>query len=85
MLRRTESLLRLLFLIAVNKVLKCSRVLFLFAFFSGGSDNLVNLWRIASCSSAPWLGAEDNSNDPPDVKVSILYLCVYRHSIAKTL
>ena len=26
---------------------------------SGGSDSLVNLWRIASCSSAPWLGASD--------------------------
>ncbi len=26
---------------------------------SGGSDNLVNLWRVASVSSAPWLGAED--------------------------
>ena len=23
---------------------------------SGGSDNSVNLWRVASCSSAPWLG-----------------------------
>jgi hypothetical protein len=22
---------------------------------SGGSDNVVNLWRIASCSSAPWI------------------------------
>jgi WD40 repeat protein len=22
---------------------------------SGGTDNLVNLWRVASCSSAPWL------------------------------
>ena len=31
---------------------------------------MVNLWRIASCSSAPWLGSEDgNNNDPPDVKV----------------
>ena len=45
----------------------------------------MNLWRIASCSSAPWLGSEgyedadgdnthsggsDGSNsDPPDVKV----------------
>ena len=37
---------------------------------SGGSDHVVNLWRIASCSSSPWLGSEDNSNDPPDVKVS---------------
>ena len=25
---------------------------------SGGGDNVVNLWRIASCSSAPWLGAD---------------------------
>lgn len=39
------------------------------AWRSGGSDSVVNLWRIASCSSAPWLGSEDNSNDPPDVKV----------------
>lgn len=35
---------------------------------------MVNLWRIASCSSAPWLKAEDadpseSSSDPPDVKV----------------
>ncbi|CAE7690585.1 EIPR1 [Symbiodinium microadriaticum] len=53
---------------------------------SSGSDNLVNLWRVASCSSAPWLGdglAEledeedgdtrgdnDDSEDPPDVRVS---------------
>lgn len=36
---------------------------------SGGSDNIVNLWRIASCSSSQWLGTEDSSNDPPDVKV----------------
>lgn len=39
---------------------------------SGGSDNLVNLWRIASVSSAPWIGSEeatDDSVDPPDVKV----------------
>lgn len=40
---------------------------------SGGSDNLVNLWRIASCSSSPWLGSEDSSvDDPPDVKVGDL-------------
>jgi WD40 repeat protein len=42
---------------------------------SGGSDNLVNLWRIASCSSAPWLGGGDDENgngeeDPPNVRVS---------------
>ena len=39
---------------------------------SGGSDNIVNLWRIASCSSSPWLGNENNeetNNDPPDIKV----------------
>jgi len=48
---------------------------------SGGSDGIVNLWRIASCSSAPWLGSESSSpkkseteegvtsSDPPDVKV----------------
>ena len=30
---------------------------------SGGSDNLVNLWRIASCSSAPWLGGEDKDGN----------------------
>lgn len=23
---------------------------------SGGSDSVVNLWRIASCSSTPWIG-----------------------------
>ncbi len=45
-------------------------------FYSGGSDNIVNLWRIASCSSAPWLKVEDEdnneaNNDPPDVKVII--------------
>lgn len=33
----------------------------------------MNLWRIASCSSAPWLGSEDNSNDPPDVKVRVVF------------
>jgi EARP and GARP complex-interacting protein 1 len=44
----------------------------------------VNLWRIASSSSAPWLGMASgfdgddgdtspaNSSDPPDVKVSLL-------------
>ena len=32
---------------------------------------MVNLWRIASCSSAPWLGADDNGDeDPPNVRVS---------------
>ena len=37
---------------------------------SGGTDNIVNLWRIASCSSAPWFdeGATvemfDSSNAP---------------------
>lgn len=36
---------------------------------SGGSDNIVNLWRVASCSSSPWIGGEDNGDDPPDVKV----------------
>ena len=49
---------------------------------SGGSDNLVNLWRIASTSSAPWLGMastdafeideqdqDQDSSDPPDVRV----------------
>lgn len=44
---------------------------------SGGSDNLVNLWRIASCSSAPWLGGDGNGgggedgeeDDPPNVRV----------------
>jgi len=52
---------------------------------SGGSDNIVNLWRIASCSSAPWIGSDEmdvtsgsdgsgdssvgQSKDPPDVKV----------------
>lgn len=40
---------------------------------SGGSDNLVNLWRVASISSSPWLGEGggegDGDEDPPDVKV----------------
>ena len=27
---------------------------------SSGSDNLVNLWRVASCSSSPWLGGTDD-------------------------
>jgi hypothetical protein len=40
---------------------------------SGGSDNTLNLWRVASCSSAPWIGADDSAEgedtDPPDVKV----------------
>ena len=54
---------------------------------SCGSDNLVNLWRVASASSAPWLGDglvdldddddeepernETTGEDPPDVRVSI--------------
>lgn len=60
----------------------------------------MNLWRIASCSSAPWLGSEDNSNDPPDVKVSAVGreicrihsgalgvedTCTRRHSVTKKL
>ena len=32
---------------------------------SGGSDNLVNLWRVASCSSAPWIGAEEPAGGTP--------------------
>eukprot|EP01035_Chromulina_nebulosa_P019304 gene19304-25165_t len=41
---------------------------------STGCDSLVNLWRIATCSSAPWLendknDNEEQGNDPPDVKV----------------
>lgn len=52
---------------------------------SAGSDNLVNLWRVASASSAPWLGEglgemEDDDNDrggandedPPDIRVSLI-------------
>ncbi len=39
---------------------------------SGGSDAMVNLWRIASCSSAPWLGGGDGDNDPPNVKVKAM-------------
>jgi hypothetical protein len=31
---------------------------------------MLNLWRIASCSSAPWLTSEDvGEEDPADVKV----------------
>lgn len=46
---------------------------------SGGSDDVVNLWRIASCSSSPWIASTesgdknndtDDTEDPPDVKVS---------------
>jgi hypothetical protein len=46
--------------------------------YSGGSDNIVNLWRLASFSSAPWMGSggsivEDADTDPlvdpPDIKV----------------
>lgn len=33
---------------------------------SGGTDNGVNLWRIASCSSAPWLGSEISAEDVPE-------------------
>ena len=33
---------------------------------SGGSDNVVNLWRIASCSSAPWLGGDDGDGNDDD-------------------
>lgn len=31
---------------------------------------MVNLWRVASCSSSPWIGAENDTNDDPtDIKV----------------
>lgn len=47
----------------------------LFTFFSGGSDNILNLWRVASCSSAPWIGADESGEgdetDPPDIKVTV--------------
>ena len=47
----------------------------LFIFFSGGSDNILNLWRVASCSSAPWIGADESGEgdetDPPDIKVTV--------------
>jgi EARP and GARP complex-interacting protein 1 len=33
---------------------------------SGGSDNNVNLWRIASCSSSPWIGDGDGDDDDDD-------------------
>lgn len=46
---------------------------------SGGSDNMVNLWRMASHSSAPWMASNagalneeveaDAMVDPPDIKV----------------
>jgi WD40 repeat protein len=38
---------------------------------TGGSDAAVNLWRIASCSSSPWVTTADcdESEDPADVKV----------------
>lgn len=33
---------------------------------------MVNLWRVASCSSAPWLSSElenEGEDDPPDIRV----------------
>ena len=37
---------------------------------TGGSDHSVNLWRIASCSSSPWVGSPENEDDDPaDVRV----------------
>ena len=33
---------------------------------SGGSDHVVNLWRIASVSSAPWLACVDGGEDSTD-------------------
>ncbi len=30
---------------------------------SGGSDYIVSLWRVASCSSAPWLSGDVTSGD----------------------
>ncbi len=30
---------------------------------SAGTDNAVNLWRVASCSSSPWLGGEVDASD----------------------
>ena len=39
---------------------------------SGGADHSVNLWRIASCSSSPWVSSsspENEEEDPPDVRV----------------
>ena len=33
---------------------------------SGGSDNRVNLWRVASCSSSPWLGGSTVDEDDVD-------------------
>jgi WD40 repeat protein len=39
---------------------------------SGGCDAMVNLWRIASCSSAPWLGGGEGDSDPPNVKVKAI-------------
>jgi hypothetical protein len=45
---------------------------------SGGTDSQVTLWRVASRSSAPWIGNDEfenedelleRENDPPDVKV----------------
>jgi hypothetical protein len=46
---------------------------------------MVNLWRVASCSSSPWIGAEDENHqeDPPDIKVRAMDQheeCVYKVS-----
>jgi hypothetical protein len=51
---------------------------------SGGSDFSVNLWRVASCSSSPWVTAPgascpDDSDDPPDIKVNEPYMHMYSH------
>lgn len=39
---------------------------------SGGSDNIVNLYRIASCSSSPWIASEENENEDVDIKVKVV-------------
>jgi len=38
---------------------------------SGGSDNNINLWRIASCSSAPWLGSENQKEETLDIEKEV--------------
>lgn len=42
---------------------------------SGGADNNVNLWRVASCSSSPWLGGgidDDSEKDENSERRSLM-------------
>jgi len=41
---------------------------------SGGTDQIVNIWRAASVASTPWLGTQENNtnDDPPDINAKII-------------